>query len=94
MLYWIGKRRMLCSLIFWSVLFFACPALAAGHVDEVAAEVDASVPIPALVQGRMQQSVQAIAEQLLSGRTLSDLTTHQAQDEATIHEVFDKVLVG
>ena len=67
---------------------------AAGHVDEVAAEVDASVPIPALVQGRMQQSVQAIAEQLLSGRTLSDLTTHQAQDEATIHEVFDKVLVG
>ena len=94
MLYWIGKRRVLCSLIFWSVLFFTCPVLAAGHVDEVAAEVDSSAPIPALVQGRMQMSVQAIAEQLLSGRSLSDLTARQAQDEATIHEVFDKVLVG
>lgn len=94
MLYWIGKRRVLCSLIFWSVLFFTCPVLAAGHVDEVAAEVDSSAPIPALVQGRMQMSVQAIAEQLLSGRSLSDLTAHQTQDEATIHEVFDKVLVG
>lgn len=65
-----------------------------ARVDSVTARVTAGASLPPLVQARMQDSVTAIATQLLGGKKLSELQASRAAQERIIHEVFDKVLVG
>ena len=59
-----------------------------------AASVTSVTPIPAIVRRRMESTVVAIGTQLLAGRKIPDVEASRAQEEAVIHEVFDKVLVG
>lgn len=89
-------RRFSAAFFFSAVLLLLCAAHveAKGTVDEISASVTSVAPIPALVQQRMETTVAAIGAQLLAGRKLSDVEAARAQEEAIIHEVFDKVLVG
>ncbi len=80
------------AVVIW--LFGASAVQAAGTVDEVTAGVEAAAPIPVIVRRRMETTVSAIGLQLLAGRRIADVETARAQQEAIIHEVFDKVLVG
>ncbi len=75
-------------------LFGGSDAQAAGMVEEVTAKIDAAAPIPVMVRRRMETTVSAIGAQLLAGRQIADVEASRAQQEAVIHEVFDKVLVG
>ena len=70
-------------------------AFASGTIAAVRAEV-ATVDgvVPPTVKARMERSVAAIAAQLIEGKPLSSYGGRRATDEATIREVFDKVLVG
>ncbi|MBQ1868265.1 MULTISPECIES: acylphosphatase [Selenomonas] len=69
-------------------------AAPAQRVEKVTAVVAAAGSLPPLVQKRMQQSVQAIAGQLIDGQTVAAVSAASQQKEQLIHEVFDKVLVG
>ena len=87
-------RRFSAAFFTALVLLFAPCAEAKGTVEEITASVTSSAPIPPLVRQRMETTVAAIGTQLLAGRRLSDVEAARAQEEAVIHEVFDKVLVG
>ena len=69
---------------------------AAPRVVQVAAEVGAgdSQRLPRPVRQRMEKSVQAIAEQLLSGMSLQQLSAEENHYAEIIQQVFDKVLIG
>ena len=70
-------------------------ALASGTIAAVRAEVAADgEALPPTVKVRMEKSVAAISSQLIEGKPLSSYEERRAADEATIREVFDKVLVG
>lgn len=64
------------------------------RVDRVTADVSAEHSLPPLVRERMEKSVQTIADQLLNGKELTELSAEKTADENLIREVFDKVLVG
>lgn len=66
----------------------------AMRVDSVTANVTAEHSLPPLVRERMEKSVQTIADQMLSGKEISELNAEKTADENLIREVFDKVLVG
>ena len=88
-------RRVFAAFFAIVLLLLGASAVqAAGTVDEVTASVEAATPIPAIVRRRMETTVSAIGAQLLAGRRIADVETARAQQEAIIHEVFDKVLVG
>ena len=65
-------------------------------VVQVAAEVGAgdSQRLPLPVRQRMEKSVQAIAEQLLFGMSLQQLSAEENHYAEIIRQVFDKVLIG
>ena len=87
-----GFVAVLAFVFAWGTAF---PAAAAGTIDEVAAEVVADRgAMPPLVKARMEKSVAAIAAQLVAGQPLASYETRRLEDERTIGEVFDKVLVG
>ncbi len=88
------RRLFAAFFAVWVLLFGVSAARAAGTVDEVTAKVDSASPIPALVRKRMETTVSAIGTQLLAGRRITDVEASRGQQEAVIHEVFDKVLVG
>ena len=70
-------------------------AFASGTVTAVHAEVVADgEALPPTVKVRMEKSVAAISSQIIEGKPLSSYEGRRAADEATIREVFDKVLVG
>ena len=87
-----GSFAVLLSVV-W-LLVFLMPVSAAERILEVRSEVHAQTGLPVTVQERMQKSVAAIAEQLLSGRVLPLQPADRREKERVIHEVFDKVLVG
>ena len=93
---WKKKMRRIIAAFFTLMvcLFGGSDTQAAGMVEEVAAKIDAAAPIPVLVRRRMETTVSAIGAQLLAGRQIADVEASRAQQEAVIHEVFDKVLVG
>ena len=89
--------------VFAAVLVLLCGLAAAlpsaeaasgERIEHAAAEVTAAGNLPPLVRQRMEESVQAIAGQLLEGQTVDGLSAEKAQKEQLIHEIFDKVLVG
>ena len=87
-----GFVAVLAFVFAWGTAF---PAAAAGTIDEVAAEVVADRgAMPPLVKARMEKSVAAIAAQLVTGQPLASYEARRLEDERTIGEVFDKVLVG
>ena len=70
-------------------------AFASGTIAAVRAEVATDDgALPPAVQARMEKSVAAIAAQLIEGKPLASYEERRKADEATIREVFDKVLVG
>ena len=70
-------------------------AFASGTIAAVRAEVATDDGgLPPAVQARMEKSVAAIAAQLIEGKPLASYEERRKADEATIREVFDKVLVG
>lgn len=92
-----NKMRRISAAFFTAALLFALGAprcMAAAVVDEVEARVGAACLIPPLVRARMETTVAALGRQLLAGRRIADAEASRAADEAVIHEVFDKVLVG
>lgn len=66
----------------------------AARIDRVEAVVSASNSLPPMVRERMEESVRAIGEQLLSGHELPMSEQWRAQQSNTIKAVFDKILVG
>ena len=78
----------------WLVGSHPAAAAPVQRVEKVTAVVTAADSMPPLVQKRMQQSVQAIAGQLIDGQTVAWVEASCQQKEQLIHEVFDKVLVG
>ena len=82
---------MFCSFLCMVPSVLAAPAT---RIEQVTAKVTAAGSLPPLVQERMEQSVGAIARQLLEGKTVAETLASRQQQEQLIHEVFDKVLVG
>lgn len=90
-------RTILAMLMAVGCFFAGLPAGTAApmpRVEKVTAVVTSADCMPPLVQQRMQQSVQAIARQIMDGQTVAAVSASQHQKEQLIHEVFDKVLVG
>ncbi len=86
------------SFCLWLVLliFLLChsQAEASFRAETVRAQVTAEHSLPPLARARMEKSVEAIASQLLAGRSLADLEEKRRLDENLVMEIFDKVLVG
>lgn len=86
---------MLCIGCFFCLYWFStAEAAGKGVVESVQAQVQAENNLPEPVRRRMEKSVAVIAEQLLAGRELSQVSQSHAQYEDIICQVFDKVLVG
>ncbi len=66
----------------------------AERILQTHAVVEAEEALPLLVKERMEASVAAIADQLLTGRRVSMTDLERREKENVIHQVFDKVLVG
>jgi len=77
-----------------ALFFFPQEAEAAGTVESVRTEVSSATHLPATVRARMETSVSVIAEQLLNGHKIEQVTGQKQEYSHIIHEVFDKVLVG
>ena len=89
-----GVRKF---LALFALIFFwgGSVAFASGTIRAVQSEVTADAgSLPPAVKVRMEKSVSAIASQLIEGKPLASYERRRAADEATIREVFDKVLVG
>ena len=67
---------------------------ASPRIEDVRAEVSAEFFLPPMIKERMEESVAAIGNQLISGHTLPITDSWLKQQELTIHSVFDKILVG
>lgn len=65
-----------------------------ARVESVAVQVTADSSIPEPIRQRMEKSIAAIGEQLLSGKLVNELESSKASQAAVIQQVFDKVLVG
>lgn len=91
MRYVAAVLAVVCSFLCMVPSVLAAPA---PCIEQVEAKVTAAGSLPPLVQERMEQSVRAIAGQLLEGKPVAELPATRRQQEQLIHEVFDKVLVG
>lgn len=92
----MNKFGKVCTLFLMGVLLlFSRPVFAQSFtVETVQAEISAAAVPPELVKARMEKTVSVIGEQLLAGKTISDIQAGKAGYEKIIREVFDKVLVG
>ena len=63
-------------------------------VEKVTVSITASQTPTMRIAKRMSASVRTVGEQMLVGRTISDVANGQASYENLIKEVFDRVLVG
>ena len=66
----------------------------AARIESVRAIVTAQRSLPSMVRERMEDSVRAIGEQLLSGHELPMTNQWRLQQATVIKTVFDKILVG
>ncbi|MBQ9479028.1 MAG: acylphosphatase [Selenomonadaceae bacterium] len=66
----------------------------AARIESVRAVVTAQRSLPSMVKERMEDSVRAIGEQLLSGHELPITNQWRLQQSTVIKTVFDKILVG
>ena len=84
------------TLVFFLMFLLLIPSFvsASSRIDAVKAEVTSSETIPAPVATRMETSIEAIASQLLLGKSVDMPASDAAKQAALIREVFDKVLVG
>ena len=90
-----GGRFSSCLWLVLLIFLLSQPqVLASSRVETVRVEVTAEHSLPPLAKARMEKSVEAIASQLLTGRSLADLEEKRSQDENLVMEIFDKVLVG
>ena len=92
----MNKFGKVCTLFFMGVLLLFSRSVFAQPftVETVQAEILAAAVPPELVKTRMEKTVSVIGEQLLAGKSISDVQAGKAGYEKTIREVFDKVLVG
>ena len=67
---------------------------AAVRIENVEAVISSENSLPPLVKVRMEESVTAIGKQILLGQKLPITEDWKRKQEATIHIVFDKILVG
>ena len=88
------KKLLLAAILLLFASGLPWRAEAAGRITSVEAAVTAADAVPAPVAARMESSIDAIAEQLLLGKSAAMSAADAAQDAAVIQEVFDKVLVG
>ena len=86
---WIAAVLLLVVFAGWTHT-----AAAAGRVENSQVQVSSPSSLPPLIQGRMQTTVKAIADQLLLGHPVQDVQADRVRYEKIIREVFDKVLVG
>ena len=96
---WRFAGRKICYLISMIGVFMFCYSLsltvnAATRIEIVEANVNSENSLPPMVKERMEESVAAIGRQLILGHPLPLAEDWQRQQEATIHMVFDKILVG
>ena len=82
------------KLLLFVMLMLMMSTASAARIETVAAEVGADRSLPPLVRERMEESVRAIGEQLLSGHELPLTELWRAQQANVIKTVFDKILVG
>lgn len=88
------KKLLLAAILLLFASGLPWQAEAAGRITSVEAAVTAADAVPAPVAARMESSIDAIAEQLLLGKSAAMSTDEAARNAAIIQEVFDKVLVG
>ena len=90
-------RNYICAALM-ALLLLAWPGGAAAEpatVESVAASVYAGdAPPPSRVIKRMEQSVLTVADHVLTGRKVADVTAGKPEYEKVIREVFERVLVG
>ena len=83
------------NLFALALLMFLLTAPAdAARIESVQATVVAQRSLPSMVKERMEDSVRAIGEQLLSGHELPMSAQWRYQQSIIIKTVFDKILVG
>ena len=88
------RRELFLLVIAFALFFLPAPAAAADTVDSISVNIVSDVPPPPRIVKRMTGSVTTVGEQILLGKTVSDVTDRQLGYEKIIQEVFDRVLVG
>ena len=88
------KKFLVFFVFFVTLLCFCVTTEASNRITSVQATVTSSSAIPVPVAARMESSIDAIAEQLLLGKSAAMSAGDAAKQAAIIQEVFDKVLVG
>lgn len=89
------RRTLYLALVALLLSFWPAPgAAAAMTVDKVTVTISAPEPPPASVAKRMATSITRVGEEMLGGRTISDIKLNQTVFEKLVREIFDRVLVG
>ncbi len=89
----LGRASIVLLMIFACFLTEA-EAAPAERILQVRAVVEADDALPQMVRERMESSIAAIADQLLTGQPAGLTNQEIREKENVIHLVFDKVLVG
>ncbi len=85
------------------ILFLSlCIFLLGSGIADAAVVDDSSISVnvtsqghlPLLIKSRMESSVTVIAQQLVSGKNIDEISADKAQYENIIKDVFNKILVG
>lgn len=89
------RHTLYLSLVALLLMVWSGTALAASAtVDKITVSITSAEPPPERIAKRMTASVMTVGEQMLQGRTVSDVETNQASYEKLVREIFDRVLVG
>lgn len=64
------------------------------RVGEIRAEVSSSLSMVPALKSRLENSLAAVARQMLSGKSVKDVSLHGRQYERVLQEVFNRVLFG
>ena len=91
--YFNNKKSLIFLLIVLLIFKFSI-VNAATRIETVEAVINSDTSLPPMVKERMEESVEAIGKQLILGHNLPLTNDWRVQQEATIHLVFDKILVG
>ena len=92
-----AAKAVRCLLLGYALAFLLLmpgSASAAQRILEVEAVVTAEDALPRIAQERMEQSISAIAGQLLIGSPVDMSDSQRTEKQNIIHTVFDKVLIG
>lgn len=86
--------HVLVTIFLIGILWLPSSAKASDEIEKVTVVITASQAPPARIGKRMSASVGTVGEQMLVGRSSSEVERNKAVYEKLIQQIFDRVLVG